>query len=497
MRIGILAPISKRIPPRQVGPWERMISLLTEGLVGYGLEVTLFATADSVTRAKLNGVCPHPYSEDASLDPQVWETLHMAAAFERASEFDLIHNFLGFKPLGYCDLVKTPILTTLHRSPSKQTLPVYEKYNGRTHYVAVSKADLKPQLNYIATIYHGIAPEDYTFQREPGDYLLCFGRIHPEKGTSEAIQVARRTRQRLILAGVIDDMEYFKQEIAPHIDGEHIQYLGAVGPDRRNELLGGACALLYLINFDEPYGFTVIEAMACGTPVIATGRGSIPELLLHEETGFIVNSIHEAAAALESVRKLDREQVRIHVEQNFSRDRMVDDYIRVYMELVNTGEGKAPRVRAKETVEEENPVTKQVEPVTVPPVVPRESAVIRKKSSPQDPPSWGTSTVVEEGAGYKVKRIELLPGKRLSYQKHSQRSEQWTIIQGLGKVTIDGDERLVRVGQKINVPMGAAHGMENFGEDILIFVETQRGADLGEDDMEQQEDDYEKAPEVE
>lgn len=498
----MLAPISNRIPPRQFGPWERVISLLTEGLVEYGLDVTLFATADSLTRARLHSVCPRPLSEDSTLDPRVWESLHLAAAFERASEFDLIHNFADFAPLAYCNLVKTPILTTLYKSASKQNLPVYEKYNGRTRYIAISKADLKPQLNYLATIYHGIAPEEFTFQREPGDYFLCFGRIHPEKGTAEAIQVARRARQRLVIAGVIDDMEYFKQEVAPQVDGEHIQYLGAVGPERRNELLGGACALLHLVKFDEPFGFSVIEAMACGTPVIACGRGSVPELILHEETGFIVSSIPEAVAALESVRKLDREQVRLHVEQNFSRDRMVDEYIRVYMEALSK-EGKAATVPPQAIAVKDDPVVAENIPVAVagePAVgavdvaaeVPRfftESAFAPTTSSSQDQSSSGSFTVIEEGTGYKVRRIELLPGKQLSCRRHAQRSEQWTIVQGLGKVRIDGDERLVRVGQKINVPVGVAHSMENFGEQLLVFIETQRGPYLGEDDIEQLQDD--------
>ncbi|MBZ5536359.1 MAG: glycosyltransferase [Acidobacteriia bacterium] len=500
MRIGMLAPISNRIPPRQSGPWERAISLLTEGLVEYGLDVTLFATSDSLTRAQLHSVCPHPLSEDSTLDPRVWETLHMAAVFERASEFDLIHNYADFVPLAYCSLVKTPILTTLYKSASKQTLPILEKYNGRTRYIAISKADLKPQLNYLATIYHGIAPEDFTFQREPGDYLLCFGRIHPEKGTAEAIQVARRARQRLIIAGVISDMEYFKQVVAPHVDGEHVQYLGAVGPDRRNELLGGACALLHLINFDEPYGFSVIEAMACGTPVIAYGRGSVPELILHEETGFIVNSIQEAVGALESVRKLDREQVRLHVEQNFSRDRMVDEYIRVYMGMVNeegkpaTGPARAITVKDDPPAVKDDPVAGEEEVAAEPPRFLTNPAFAPTPST-QDQSSSGSFAVIDEGSGYKVRRIELLPGKRLSYRRHAQRSEQWTIVQGLGKVRIDGDDRLVRVGQKINVPIGAGHSMENFGDQLLVFIETQRGPYLGEDDVEHLKDEYGGVPE--
>ncbi len=330
----MLAPISWRVPPRHYGPWERVVSLLTEGLVERGLEVTLFATADSLTRARLVAVCPRPYSEDPTLDPKVWECLHIAAAFERAAEFDLIHNHFDFLPLTYSGLVQTPVVTTIHGFSSERILPVYQKYNKRTYYVAISNADRHPSLDYIATVYHGIALEEFTLRTDPGDYLLFFGRIHPDKGTAEAIEVARRSGHRLIIAGIIHDRAYFDREVAPYLDGERIRYVGSVGPAERDRLLGGAYALLHLINFKEPFGLSPVEAMACGTPVIARPLGAIPEIIRHGETGFLVGSVDEAVTALSQVRHLDRARIRQHVATHFNRDRMVEDYLHVYQEVL-------------------------------------------------------------------------------------------------------------------------------------------------------------------
>lgn len=191
MHVAVLAPISWRVPPRHYGPWEQVVATLVEGLVDLGLEVTLFATADSQTRADLAAVSPRPYSEDSRLDPKVWECLHIAQVFERASEFDLIHNHFDFLPLSYSRLVETPLLTTIHGFSSPRILPAYQRYNEHCHYVSISDADRRPELDYIATVYHGIELQNFTLRKTPGEYLLHFGRIHPDKGAAEAIQVAR------------------------------------------------------------------------------------------------------------------------------------------------------------------------------------------------------------------------------------------------------------------------------------------------------------------
>ncbi len=336
MRIGMLAPIAWRVPPRHYGPWERVVSILTEGLVERGVDVTLFATADSITKARLVAVCPRGYEEDPELDPKVWEGLHIAEAFERAraGEFDLLHNHFDFLPLTYSGLVDIPVLTTIHGFSSERILPVYEKYNGRVYYVSISDADRHPKLDYIATVYHGIPLEEFTLHSEPGDYLLFFGRIHHDKGTAEAIEVAKRSGMKLIIAGIIQDQRYFDEKVKPHLDGEQIVYVGSVGGRERDELLGGAYALLHLINFDEPFGLSLVEAMATGTPVIARPRGAVPEVIVDGETGFFARSVEEAVEALPKVRELDRARIRRHVEEKFSRERMVEDYLRVYQEIL-------------------------------------------------------------------------------------------------------------------------------------------------------------------
>ncbi len=334
LRIAMLAPISWRVPPRHYGPWERVVSILTEVLVARGVAVTLFATVDSITKATLVGTCPRPYSEDDSLDPKVWECLHISHVFERAGEFDLIHNHFDFLPLSYSGLVETPVVTTIHGFSSAGILPVFERYNASSHYVSISDADRSPKLDYLATVHHGIALDEFALRRDSDGYLLFFGRIHPEKGTAEAIDVARRTGQRLIIAGIVQDQAYFEREVAPHIDGDRICYLGSVGPDKRAEILGGAEALLHLIGFDEPFGLSMIEAMACGVPVIAIGRGSVPEIVVDGETGFIVTDLEEATVAVQRIGQLDRSAARKHVEDHFSAERMTDGYLRVYQEVL-------------------------------------------------------------------------------------------------------------------------------------------------------------------
>lgn len=340
MRIAMLAPISWRVPPRHYGPWERVVSLLTEGLVARGIEVTLFATADSITQARLLSVCPRPYSEDPTIDPKVWECLHIAAVFERAREFDLIHNQFDFLPLTYSGLVDTPVLTTIHGFSSERIVPVFQKYNERGHYVAISNADRHPDLEYLATIYHGIPLEEFTLPKQRGEYLLYFGRIHPEKGTAEAIEVAHRASRPLVIAGIIQDQNYFDQQVAPHIDDDRVRYIGSIGPDERNRVLGGAFSLLHLINFAEPFGLSMIEAMACGVPVIGRGLGSVPEVVKHGKTGFVVDTIEEAVDALGEVNKLKPESIRGYVSDNFSRERMVEEYIRVYQEVISYADRK-------------------------------------------------------------------------------------------------------------------------------------------------------------
>jgi glycosyltransferase involved in cell wall biosynthesis len=318
------------------------VSLLTEGLVARGVDVTLFATADSITSARLVGTAPTGYSEDPDVEPKVWEGLHISALFERAGEFDVVHNSFDFLPLTYSGLVETPVVTTIHGFSSERIVPVFEKYNRRGHYVAISDADRHERLDYAATIHHGIDMDEFSVERDPGDYLLFFGRIHPDKGTVEAIDVAERVGMPLTIAGIVQDRDYFEQLVEPRVDGVRVTYVGAVGPDRRGRLLGGARALLHLVNFDEPFGFSVVESMACGTPVVASRRGSMPEIVRDGENGFLVESGEAAVAAVRAAATLDRAAVRASVEQRFDVNRMVDDYLALYRRVVALHRGGAP-----------------------------------------------------------------------------------------------------------------------------------------------------------
>jgi len=330
MRIAMLSPIAWRTPPRHYGPWESVVSLLTEGLVSRGYNVTLFATGDSETSGKLHAVCARGYEENRSIMPKVWECLHISELFEHAEDFDIIHNNFDFLPLTYTGLITTPFVTTIHGFSSPGILPVYKKYNNKVFYVSISDADRAPDLNYIKTIYHGIDITQFDFQPEPDDYLLFFGRIHHDKGAREAIEIARACNKKLILAGIIQDEDYYHQYIEPYLDNYNAVYVGSAGSVQRSQLLGKAYALLHPINFNEPFGLSVIESMACGTPVIAFNKGSMPELIENGKNGFLVKTVNEAIDAVVHIKDIDRACCRRRIEQHFTVNRMVEEYIQVY-----------------------------------------------------------------------------------------------------------------------------------------------------------------------
>ncbi|MDT0575898.1 glycosyltransferase family 4 protein [Croceicoccus sp. F390] len=334
MRIAMLAPIAWRTPPRQYGPWELVTSLLTEALVARGIHVTLFATRDSVTSATLDAIVPASYGEDPSIDAKVWEYRHLAHLFAQASQFDLIHNQADFPAHAFAPLVATPVVTTVHGFSSERILPMYKPFEDRVHFVAISAADRHPKLRYAATIHHGIDVDSFLFDPAGSERLLFFGRIHPDKGAAEAIAAARSARCGLDMFGLVQDHDYHAQRIVPQLDATQIRFHGLVGGEQRLRALGSARALLHLINFAEPFGLSVVEAMASGTPVIATRRGSMPELIEDGLNGFLVDTPAEAAAAVERAGELDRAAVRQSVARKFSVERMADDYVALYRSIL-------------------------------------------------------------------------------------------------------------------------------------------------------------------
>ena len=330
-RIAILSPVAWRTPPRQYGAWETVASNITEGLAARGWDVTLFATADSITRARLHPTAARGYEEDRSADPKVAEYLHISEVFEHAAEFDLIHSHYDFMALTYSRLVRTPVLTTIHGFSSPQIMPVYHKYRDG-YFVSISDSDRAPGLNYVATVYNGIDLSLYPLQPARGDALVFLGRIHPDKGVHLAIEAALAAGLPLLIAGIVQDQGYFRERVAPHLN-ERIQYIGAVGVDGKNALFARARALLHLNTIPERFGLVLAEANAAGVPVIAMDLGSCREVIEDGKTGFLVSGAGEAALAVSRLAEIDPAACRQRVERLFSVDTMVQAYERVYAQI--------------------------------------------------------------------------------------------------------------------------------------------------------------------
>ena len=328
-RVAILSPIAWRTPPRQYGAWETVASNVAEGLSARGWDVTLFASGDSVTRAHLHAVLDRGYEEDSTIDSKVAEYLHISEVFEHAAEFDLIHSHYDFMPLSYTRLVKTPVLTTIHGFSSAKIMPIYQKYRDG-YFVSVSDSDRATGLNYLATVYNGIDLSLYPLQECGGDDLIFLGRIHPDKGVHLAIEVARLCGMRLIIAGIVQDKAYFREQIEPHLDDQDVLYIGPVDVRGKNELFARAHALLHLNTIPERFGLVLVEANAAGVPVIAMDLGSCGEVIKDGQTGFLVDSVPEAVRAVGRVSEIDRSACRSRVRQRFSIETMVEGYERVY-----------------------------------------------------------------------------------------------------------------------------------------------------------------------
>ena len=340
-RVAVISPVAWRTPPKQYGAWETVAGNITEGLVARGWDVTLFATADSITRAHLHAVVEKGYEENPGVDPKVAEYLHLSAAFEQAAEFDLIHSHYDFMALSFSRLVETPVLTTIHGFSSPKIMPIYQKYRDG-YFVSISDSDRAEGLNYLATVYNGIDLSLYPFVETGGDDLVFLGRIHPDKGVHLAIEVAHASGRRLVIAGIIQDEVYFRDMVEPHLDEQRISYIGPVGVPGKNELFAGATALLHLNTIPERFGLVLAEANAAGVPVIAMNLGSCREVIEDKVTGFLVNDIAGAVQAVEKVHEINRSACRRRVRQRFSVDTMVDGYERVYAKIFELEESRIP-----------------------------------------------------------------------------------------------------------------------------------------------------------
>jgi glycosyltransferase involved in cell wall biosynthesis len=330
-RIAVLSPVAWRTPPRQYGAWETVAGNIAEGLAARGWNVTLFATRDSITRARLHAVVDRGYEEDNAIDPKVAEYLHISEAFEHAGSFDLIHSHYDFMALAYTRLVKTPVLTTIHGFSSSKIMPMYEKYRDG-YFVSISDSDRAAGLNYVATVYNGIDLSLYQFQERSGEHLVFLGRIHPDKGVHLAIEVARRSGLPLMIAGIVQDRAYFRERVEPHLD-QSIRYIGPVDVAGKNELFAHALALLHLNTIPERFGLVLAEANAAGVPVIAMDLGSCREVIQDGETGFLVDSVEQAVLALARLGEIDRAASRRRVCERFSMETMVGAYERVYQTI--------------------------------------------------------------------------------------------------------------------------------------------------------------------
>lgn len=356
MRIAQIAPLWESVPPPAYGGTELVVSLLTDELVRRGHEVTLFASGDSTSLARLVSVHPRALRLDTAVkEYSVYELLQLAQVYQQAKEFDIIHSHINYAALPIAQLVRTPTLHTLHGVFTSDSEKLFS-YARQQPYVSISNAQREPRLglNYIATVYNSIDVNAHKFYAIPQDplYLAFLGRMSPEKGPHLAIEIAKRSGWHLKMAGKIDrvDVDYFEQEVKPHIDGKQIEFLGEANHVQKNALMGGAVATLFPITWREPFGLVMIESMAAGTPVIAMKRGAAAEVIAHGQTGFLCQTVEDCLTALEQVPELDRAACRKHVLQNFSVQRMVDGYEAVYRQIltkrfVNNGHIQQPSMQ--------------------------------------------------------------------------------------------------------------------------------------------------------
>lgn len=340
MKIAQIAPVWERVPPTKYGGIELIVFLLTEELVKRGHDVTLFASGDSATKAKLVSVYPmHTREHMGSPCPDL---LHVGNAFKRAGEFDIVHNHAGYSGVTLSYFIDTPVLTTLHGIFTKLNEPLFRAFKDACYYNAISKEQMKncPELNYVGVIYNAVDIHTYPFSVKKDDFYVNIGRIAPIKGTHLAIEVAKKAGIKLVLAGKIDlgaDRAYFEHDVKPHIDGKKIKFLGEVTEEQKRNLFRDAKGFIFPLQWSEPFGLVMVEAMVCGTPVLSLPYGAVPEVLESGKTGFIVNSIEEMVEAVPKLEGIDPSVCRKHVEEHFSVEKMCDGYETAYKTMLKNG----------------------------------------------------------------------------------------------------------------------------------------------------------------
>jgi glycosyltransferase involved in cell wall biosynthesis len=345
LKIAHVGPVATAIPPPKSGSVEQMTSLLTEGLVARGHDVTLFAAGNSKTKAKLHATFEHGYWEDELMWPwELYEMLNLAAAVERAREFDFVHYEAAYFPisLAFARLCPVPLVQTLHHSPTAAEVALWSRY-PEVGFVAISEeqARLLSGVSVVGTVLHGIDTDRFTYRASPDDYLLFLGRFTEGKGVLQAIEVAKKTGIRLIMAAA--DEAYYREKVAPLVDGTLIVYYGEAGFDEKVKLYGGARALLYPIQAREPFGLVLAEAMACGTPVAALDRGAVREVVDDLITGVVFPDLDAMVAGLDTVFSLDRQRVHQQAVARFGVERMVREYEAVYWQILERARAAKPR----------------------------------------------------------------------------------------------------------------------------------------------------------
>lgn len=339
LRIALVSPLAESVPPKMYGGTERVVSYLAEELVRQGHDVTLFASGDSETSAKLVECCPKALRTDPECqDSLAWHMMMLEKVYARLDEFDIVHNHIHYLPYSAMRRMQKPMVSTMHgRMDVPEYGPLYNEF-AEVPLVSISYNQRRPvpQANWVQTIYHGLPLDLYDYDPLGGDYLAFVGRVSPEKGLNDAIEVARQTGRNLKIAAKVDqqDRAFFESEVEPLIDGDLIEFVGEIGEDEKREFLGNAAAFLFMIDWPEPFGLAMIEAMACGTPVIARRRGSIPEVVDHGVSGFVCDGIDDAVEAVGRLDALQRGTVRETFERRFSAPRMARDYVTCYREVM-------------------------------------------------------------------------------------------------------------------------------------------------------------------